>query len=660
MQFKIWYEQTIAVPFVKDPRPEYYLRNELAAFWEGRIKEFHGWTDPIGQVASWVVEKVKEMLSWFWENVFRPGIETIIGAFSWIWSIYNYITSTIISYLRDAWNWLKDIESTIFSKVREALNVVERWVKEAASFILEKMLESMKAYFNLYKAAAEMIRDFLAGLIEKLHSATESAWHSLTEKVSGAFETITKALAALPQSIAAGFKSAISFIYDILKAIWDKVIIPIGTNIKDALEWIAHKLHDVFLTVIESIENIFKTVVPLTPEAAPNLAFTALKVSGLAAAGLMAMAGVWDALHPFKDLIPGEIKAMIYDVTNFNKILGALTGALFAVSIAQPMKYYYNATFRPYVPSWSDIMELRSRGKLDDATFVRFMHYYGYDDRYKPYFDELANTPAGYFMLRMMATTGFFDEKIFREEIARLGYAKETQEFLFETFKRMVTEPTKGIYSSYIINRYIIGITTRDELRQEAAMLGYFGAQIKQIELGAVLRDDYEYIKDVIQALQYAYRRGYITLDEFRAQLGALGLRPEKIQQYITIEQIRAKEEVGTTQEEEVRAYGRSTAIKRFKEGLTTESQLEQELRMLGYSQQWIDRLKIVAMLERDYDFAMSVLSAAKSAWNKGKIGDEMFIQILREFGFTDDKILLELQLLKLKKGLLFEEGGEA
>jgi len=122
--------------------------------------------------------------------------------------------------------------------------------------------------------------------------------------------------------------------------------------------------------VIESLENIFRSVVPLTPERAPSLAMTALKVSGLAAAGLLAMAGTWDALHPFKDVIPGEIKAMIYDVTNFNKILGAFTGAFFAVSIAQPMKYYYNATFRPYIPTWSDIMELRSRGKVDDAAFL--------------------------------------------------------------------------------------------------------------------------------------------------------------------------------------------------------------------------------------------------------------------------------------------------
>lgn len=682
VQFKIWYEQYKENFFVKDPRPEYYLRNELQAYWAGHITEFHGWTDPIGQVADWVIDKVDETLRWIWDNIMKPGINTIVGGFKWIWDttkskveevwnkvvniynkavdIFNYVTQTIYQKLLDAWNWLKDIGSTIYSKASEAIQIVQTWLTEKATEIVSSITAVVQGIISSVSEVVNTIWTNISAALGTVQGVITNAWNSLTEFISGTLETITKALSALPQSIAAGFKSAVSFLYDILKNVWDKVIVPVGTKVKDALEWIAQRLQDVFYTVLESLENIFRSVVPLTPERAPNLALTALKVSGLAAAGLLAMTGVWDALHPFKDVIPGEVKAMIYDVTNFNKILGAFTGALFAVSIAQPMKYYYNATFRPYIPTWSDIMELRSRGKVDDATFIRFMHYYGYDDIYKPYFDELANTPAGYFMLRMMAQTGFFDEKIFREEIARLGYAKETQEFLFETFKRMVTEPTRGIYSSYIINRYIVGITGIEELEAEAAMLGYYGAQIKQIKMGAMLRDDYEYVKDVISALQYAYRRGKITLDEFRAYLGTLGLRADKIQEYLTIERIRAGEEVGTTQEEEVREYGRGTAIKRFREGLTTPSQLEQELRILGYSEQWIQRLKIVAMLERDYDFAMSVLSAVKSAWDDGKIGDEMFIQILRDFGFTDDKIMLELQLLKLKKGLLFEGGGEA
>jgi len=679
VQFKIWYEQYKENFFIKDPRPEYYLRNELQAFLQGYIQEFHGWTDPVGQVAEWVVEKVKEMLQWFWENVFQPGISAIVNATSWIWDaikskvedaynwilnaynkavdIYNYITQTIYEKLRQVWEWLKDIGSTVYNKVREALNIVYDWLREVASDVTQKMIENLKANLEIYKHAINAVYEGLKFLIEKLHAATESAWHSVAELISGKLEVITHALAALPQSIAAGFKTAISYLYDILKGVWNSVIMPVGNKVLEGLEWIGHKLLEIFSKVWDSTLNILERVAPLTPDKAPSLANTLLTISGLSAAGLLAMAGVWDIMHPFKDVIPGEIKAMIYDVTNFRTILGALTGALATIAIAQPMKYVYNAMLRPYILKWGDIMELKSRGFIDDGTFIKWMHYHGYDDIYKPYFDELANTPLSYFMLRMVASLGYWDEEFFREEIKRMGYSQKAQQVLFETFKRVVQEPVKGMYSSVIVNRYVIGITNAEQLRDEAAMLGYLAPQIKQIWLGAMLKDDYEYIKDVISALQYSYRRGYITIQEFAMQLANLGLRPEKIQQYITVELLRQKEEVGTTQGEEVRAYGRSTAIKRFKEGLTTPAELEQELRMLGYSDQWIQRLKVVAMLERDYDFAMTALSYVKSAWEKGKIGDEMFIQILKDFGFTPEKIMLELQLLKLKKGVYLTEG---
>jgi len=69
-----------------------------------------------------------------------------------------------------------------------------------------------------------------------------------------------------------------------------------------------------------------------------------------------------------------------------------------------------------------------------------------------------------------------------------------------------------------------------------------------------------------------------------------------------------------------------------------------------------IERLKLAARLERDYDFAMTVLRYAKLALRKKKITDIRFIELLRTFGFTDNKILLELDLIKLAYGLGLEE----
>ena len=680
LETRIWYEQYVEVPFVKDPRPEYYLKNEIRAFWEGYIDEFRGWSNPIGQVADWVIDKVKEMLDDLWnatispalagvKNVLSSLINSVAGTVSDIWdklvdvassvsALYNALYSWIWDKLHATWAILSNIGSTIFQKASEAVQVVRSWLSEFVSNAVSVIKSTIKTYHELYKLALNSVQNTILDALGSVKDSLSSAWNDLTTFISGKFETVTQALSALPETVASGFQAAISYLKDILEAVWSDVVQPLGNAVKEGLEWVAGKMHDAFFTVMDSFENIFNTITPLTPEKAPNLAYTLLKVSGLAAGGLLGMAASWDLLHPFKDVIPGEIKAMLYDVTNFSKILGALTGAMFTVSIAQPMKYFYNARFRPYILSWSDVMELRSRGMMSDEDFIRHMYWHGYDDVLKPYFDELANTPLSYFMLRMIAEYGYWDEQFFKTEIQRMGYSKEAQQVLLESFKKAQMGIVQGMFGSYVVNRYIVGITTESELKAEAQQLGYTPGQIKQLWISAQLRDDYEYVKDVISALQYSLRRGYITMDEFRAQLQALGLRPEKVNEYVTIEQLRAKEDVGTTQEEEVRAYGRSTAIKRFKEGLTTENELEQELRIMGYSDQWIQRLKLVALLERDYDFAMTALSYVKSAWERGKIGDETFISILRQFGFTDAKIQLELSLLKLKKGVFLTEEG--
>jgi len=268
VQFKIWYEQYKENFFVKDPRPEYYLRNELRAYWAGHITEFHGWTNPIGQVADWVIEKVDETLRWLWDNIMKPGIEAIVSGFTGIWNtikskaedvwnkvvdiynkavdIFNYVTQTIYQKLLDAWNWLKDIGSTIYSKASEAIQIVQTWLTEKATEIVSSISAVVQGIISSVSEVVNTVWTNISAALGTVQTVITNAWNSLTEFISGKLETITKALSALPQSIAAGFQSAVSFLYDILKNVWDKVIVPVGEKVKGALEWIAERLQDVF------------------------------------------------------------------------------------------------------------------------------------------------------------------------------------------------------------------------------------------------------------------------------------------------------------------------------------------------------------------------------------------------------------------------------
>jgi hypothetical protein len=74
-------------------------------------------------------------------------------------------------------------------------------------------------------------------------------------------------------------------------------------------------------------------------------------------------------------------------------------------------------------------------------------------------------------------------------------------------------------------------------------------------------------------------------------------------------------------------------------------------MKIFGFTDTDIQRYKLIAQLKRDYDAATEVLSQVKSAYLAKKIGDEIFTSTLRRFGVTDERIKLELSLLKLRLG---------
>jgi len=675
---RIYAEQFHEQFFVKDIRPEFYLKYEIAAFLEGRIQEIHGWTNPLGQAVDAIKKAVGSIFESIYRTVIEPGIKAIIEGFKWIWdsavsfakSAYEHAVRIleIIAYVRD---FLISKVFDLLGRIRDGLigayDFVARKVSEVGSAVRSVFIKiwedyirpGVQAIIGGFRWIWERAVDFAqmaANWGQSVFNTLQNVWNGIVQTVSGAFEALTKQIAAIPQAIASAFGSALSVLSDIAKAIWENVLVPFGKTLKAAFQAVISAIERVFLEVWNSFHRILEGFAPVTPERAGDLGLTLLKIAGLSAGGLLAMTAVWDLMHPIKDVIPGEIKAMFYDITNFKLILGALAGSLVFAAITRPARYAYNAMLRPMLPEWKDVMELRSRRFISDEDFVKMMKYHGYDPSWREWFDELANTPVRYFALAAVARTGYYDEDFFKEELNRSGYAESAKRIMLQMYAQLAKEAVRGQYASVVIRRYRAGIIDLDGLDNELNMLGYPERLRGPLKTGAQLYYDLDTVEDYVDALRFAYRRGKITIDELRSKLASLGIRSDRIERIVAIELARAKEDVYQTEEEEVRAYGRGTAIRRFREGITTEAELEQELRILGYSPQWIERLKTVARLERDYDFAMTVLKYVKTAYRKRKIDDVRFIEILRSFGFVDERIMLELDLMKLAYGLGLEE----
>jgi len=697
---RIFAEQFHKSFFVRDPRPEYYLKYEIHAYLSGTIEEFHGWTDPIGQALNFVYSSLTWWFRDFWYYTIRPGIEWILRGFKWIWDlavewarsaynkaldvwyklvdVYNYVRYTIYSTLQNVYNFLRGIGSIVYSKAREAINIVWDWLVRVWNDYIRPGVSAIVSGFKwLWEQASNFARSAFEWA-KNAYNLVKDAWNSIVERVSGTFEMLSKQVAALPQAIAAAFKDAISYLSDVLKTVWKDIIKPYGKELavefKKALEPLIVTLTGIFDDILSALARYS----PITPDRGWSAAKTLAVLSLTGSLATMTAAVGAELLHPLKRLGMTEVVKTLQDNIGLTAIGSFIAGAVMGAAVQTPLKYYVNAVFRPVLPDLGTAHSLLGRYSLSEKEFKEFMAWYGVQDKYYWMYAELGTSPSPTMTLRYYSRyVGLKPEEVtyifnklqsgaeldvrtetnwFLRELLRMGRSPEWMRAFTQLCLVESTRQVRDQYAREILRDYEYGYITKDELESELRAVGYPEQQRKLLLQFAEVRADRRDVDEHVKALQYSYRRGKITIDEFRAGLASLGIREDKISRLVAIELARAKEEVGSTQEEEVRAYGRGTAIKRFREGLITEAELEQELRMLGYSPQWIERLKTVARLERDYDFAMTVLRYVKTAYRKGKIDDTRFIELLRSYGFTDEKIMLELSLLKLAYGLGIEE----
>jgi hypothetical protein len=107
---------------------------------------------------------------------------------------------------------------------------------------------------------------------------------------------------------------------------------------------------------------------------------------------------------------------------------------------------------------------------------------------------------------------------------------------------------------------------------------------------------------------------------------------------------------------ESVRGTMSGTAIKRFKEGFTTESQFNAEMTLLGYSASQFPTYLAAAKLDYAYDYLTDLVAAYRDAVRKGNISLDEYRSALLNLGMVPERVegyvLRERARLKPKEKL--------
>jgi uncharacterized protein YneF (UPF0154 family)/predicted nucleic acid-binding Zn-ribbon protein len=337
----------------------------------------------------------------------------------------------------------------------------------------------------------------------------------------------------------------------------------IYSTIERAWDWLV----EIFEKIVRAIIEEAKKFAPTAPEKGESLIESGIRLMGIATAGFGALTGVSMAVSWLSKHHLGHLSAILYDMSSYRLISTALIGGLVTAAYAQPLKYFYNATFRPYLPPFRDAFSAFSRNIIGKKEFGHHLKYAGIPDTYLELYDRLASDPVSPFLLRGMAEAEVADpDTIFKYTMDR-GYSleksiditgalmwlaiKDSRKAAENSVKRHLTE---GYITLEEYKAEILRIRTKKEHPVSYSTIDgetYSGTVLvplsheELMQISAEWDRKFDQLKERERAIEADLKAGDIDADTARRELSEFIKIPEKIEDIIrrAVREKKVKEE---------------------------------------------------------------------------------------------------------------------
>jgi len=555
-----------------------YVRDRIAYATAGMRTFFSNLISPLATA----INSVKFSLHDIWGRIrdLMAAIQDIRAGIS------SIVSSAVTSAITVISSWINSAASTIKSWVTTKVSKVLPWIQSAAAtlrddvfarlviirdFLYEHIIAN-KALLGALQAGIPPL--LLANWLKIEVTGTDIMGHedagfaglktwfteNVTDPITDWFKEWWTDLKARMTGV---WNTIITWIKTFFTETIPELAMALWTKMKAAAGWVADTVSGLLSDAFENVLSLLSAIAPITPGGGLG-AFTGISKVGIVLAGglgLMTVAG--NLVHPLHSLGLEHVSAMVYDLTNYKMLTGAMIGALAATAIRTPITYYFNSMLRPWLLDRRSFMDLMSRRAFTDPAALQnpdltatvkalapaggrafenaMIGYFGNPAQYYGFFKELANTPLRYFPLAGIARTGFFEPVWFTEALHRSGYSETAVNALMVMYRKMADEAVRGTMSGAALTRFKEGFTTEEQFHSEMAMLGYSDMQFTTYLAAARIDYATDYLRDLLTAYRDAVRTGRISLDDYRKSLLGLGMVPERVEGYILMERARLK-----------------------------------------------------------------------------------------------------------------------
>jgi len=499
-----------------------------------------------------------EKATWYWTRLkgwVDNAIESFFATARTYWDAVSTRVSLVMEHFFDTarWFWEKVQAATEWIAVK--FTELRSWVSTKWDEFWEKWEPRMAYWTGQILGIWDKMTPWLSLKFQETQDATAQQLQAGYQWSTGKFdevkgfitENITDPLrdffAGWIQAIKDAMRAALDAAWGMFWSAWEKMITFFNREILGrvigAFKWLADLFMDAINAFWDAIKGWVEHHSPITPEQAVPSAFGIMGIMGLSAIGLSAMVIGGEAMHPLKEMGLGHIAAMIGDVVNFRTISGAIMGAFIGTAIRTPLTYYVNRWLRPVLPDRREIMEMRGHQLIDREVFTKVLGYHGIGDQWHDLYEEMAFSGLGYFGLRAIADSGYFDKGLFERDLKHRRYPQETIDALLVMFESMSTGEAKAMFSSYAITGFKEGHFDETTLRDILAMLGYKQPGLDRIVFAAWLAYEIDYRSDLLSGYREAFRKDQITEDEYRSSLRELPIVPERVDSYLFLDTVK-------------------------------------------------------------------------------------------------------------------------
>jgi hypothetical protein len=293
-----------------------------------------------------------------------------------------------------------------------------------------------------------------------------------------------------------------------------------------ALKWlwdlISEKIIDAFTKIQTWIKDF---LTPTDPEKAFGKMGLFASVFVTAALGIKtAISSVQIEVFGCKiDLEP--VEKLIHDLINPQYISSITLGILLSRAIEVPLKFWANATFRPFFPNPQEAWLMWRCGYIDESTYLKIYRYVGgFPDTFRKGFEEMWDyNPSTFDLWRVIRNIPVSEMWVTRKLIER-GFEDEDIAYFKEAiFREPIRDEIEKV-TSILYTLYKEGWITKDRLQSELLAMKFRTEEIFWRVANAEWLRFYELKVQKMWQYIYEFRKDLVDKETFEKNLKDLGL----------------------------------------------------------------------------------------------------------------------------------------